>query len=319
MTNKLLLTAFGCAFIASAQPSVISLLPLHGTGASGTFTSVYRHPGGKEKHYLAYLLILPTPNIVQFTAKGSCLIEYNRISNGVRLINNEANNWLGRPEGEPASPAGTTLTNNYCSVNTRNVTASHSGTDMTVTVPVTFNGTFTGPLTTFLQEDDVDDNWTGMTQFGTWTAYPIASPKPGPYPYMSNIHHPAYTVRGPAYVELVAGHNSGRTALWMTNILIASSIVGATNRCHIIYWHAADKFELLNEAGTAWLPTPAQNNTCVVGNGVRGDVLYTLKNTNEVRMHVPMDFNPAITTKLNVWANTFDNFGNLTHWLAPGQ
>src|SRR5688500_9007831 len=132
MTKKLLLTAFGCAIIASAQPSVISISPLRGSGTSATFTSVYRHPTGA--HYLAYLLILPTPNIVWFTAKGSCLVEYNTYSNGVRLINNEGDNWLGGVSGV----RGPVLSNNYCSVNTALVQASYTAPDLTVTVPVTF-------------------------------------------------------------------------------------------------------------------------------------------------------------------------------------
>jgi hypothetical protein len=29
-----------------------------------------------------------------------------------------------------------------------------------------------------------------------------------------------------------------------------------------------------------------------------------------------MDFNPDIVTRMNIYANTFDNFGNLTHWVG---
>jgi hypothetical protein len=67
MKNISFLALTACA-VAFAQPSVISVAPLNGTGTSATFTSVYRHPGGVNQNYLAYLLILPTPNIVWFTA-----------------------------------------------------------------------------------------------------------------------------------------------------------------------------------------------------------------------------------------------------------
>ena len=73
------------------------------TGASGTFTATFRHPGGVSKHYLGYILFLPTPNVVSFRAQGSCLIEYNRISNGMRLIDNAGTGWLGPIEGVPVS------------------------------------------------------------------------------------------------------------------------------------------------------------------------------------------------------------------------
>ena len=84
MNKRILLTLLGCAAIGFAQPSVVSLAPLNGSGPTATFTSVYRHTGGVDQIYLAYLLILPTPNVVQYTATGSCLIEYNRFANGKR-------------------------------------------------------------------------------------------------------------------------------------------------------------------------------------------------------------------------------------------
>ena len=87
----------------------------------------------------------------------------------------------GRLEGVKVGLGGTTLTNNYCSVNTTQVTVAFNATDMTITVPVTFFGNFTGPLGTFLQQADVHGNWTGMTQFGNWTAYGLFGHRnPGP-------------------------------------------------------------------------------------------------------------------------------------------
>jgi hypothetical protein len=323
MMKQILMLGLGCAMIASAQPSVVSISPLRGTGATATFTSVYHHPQGG--HYLAYLLVLPTPNIVWFTAKGSCLVEYNTYGNnktgGVRLIDDAGTGWHGGIEGVK----GPVLSNSHCSVNTGLVQATYSDAtkNLTVTVPLTFTGTFSGPLTTFIQEQDNTGAWTGMTQFGTWTAFPAVMPKPNQGVYISSITHPAYNTLGPSSVDVTFGHTAGLPAFSMTHILLADSIVGGTNRCHIIYFHADGSIKLVNDAGTDFVPQTGsyhQNSTCRIGTGVNNDVMTKSASGEGLRLHIPMLFNSNnVKTRLNIWANAFDNYGNVTHWLAPGQ
>jgi hypothetical protein len=312
MMKNYLLSLIGCSMIAFAQPAVISISPLNGSSTTATFTSVYRHAGGVNKNYLEYLLILPTPNIVWFTATGSCLVEYNRISNGMRLINNAGNGWLGGQSGVPVGAGGSVLSNNYCSVNTAAVQVAFGATDITTTIPLTFTGNLSGVMGTFLQTLDVDGNWTGMTQFGNWTAYALTQPKPGPY--IGAVTVPPYTL-WPSSVDVVSGHTSGYTNLSMVNILVADSIVGGTNRCHIIYFGATKDIKLVNDAGTGFVQgSPVINSTCIIGN-TPTEALSASGSGNEVRIHVPMDFNSnTVHQKLKVWINSFDNYGNLTHW-----
>lgn len=266
--------------------------------------------------YLAYLLILPTPNIVQFTATGSCLVEYNRISNGVRLINNAGDNWLGPLVGVPAGNGGQVLQNNWCSVDTRNVTVGFSATDVVVTVPVTFLTTFTGKLATFLQEQDVNGNWTGMTQFGNWTAFGIATPKPGPY--VTSVTAPDYTL-APKKVVVDTGNTTGIANISFVNVLVAEQILGGNVRCHVVYFPASREIHLLKDDGSGVVTTlPKQNNTCAIGSGAAfdNDVLFVSGSGNDLHMNIPMVWNQSkLTKKLNIWVNTFDTSGNLTHWL----
>jgi len=288
---------------------------LNGSGSTGTYTSVYRHAGGVNKAYLAYLLILPTPNIVNFTAAGSCLIEYNRISNGMRLINDVGDNWIGPITGVPAGPGGTTLTNSRCSFNSAAVTVSASGNDLTITAPVTFFGNMTGIMGTFLQELDVDGNWTGMTQFGNWTSTPIDTPKTGPYVRDITAQYPANSLV-PSVVDTFSGHTSGINALATVNILVAEKIVGGTWRCHVIYFQGTREVKLVNDAGTDFVTnSPRMNNTCAIGPDPANPV-SAFGIASGVQLHVPMAFNPAIAQRLSVWVNAFDNSGNLTHWVG---
>ncbi len=314
MKKLSLLALIASAVIAFAQPSVISVAPLNGSGTSATFTSVYRHSGGVNQNYLGYLLILPTPNIVWFTAKGSCLIEYNRISNGMRLIDDAGTGWLGGQSGIPVGPGGSTLGNSYCSVNTAAVTRTLGATDVTVTVPVHFTSNLTGVMGTFTQALDVNGVWTGMTQFGNWTANAIAyNAKPGPY--ISNVTVPAYTLV-PTYIDVDSGHTSGYGSLSMVNILLADSIVGGANRCHIIFFATTNEIKLVNDAGTDFVPsTPPQHNTvCAIGH-FHGLLLSSSASGSGVHLRIPLDYNPdKVKQKLKIWVNTFDIYGKLTHW-----
>jgi hypothetical protein len=134
----------GAIPVCNAQgfPCVASLTPTSGSGLSGTFTGIFTHSGGASQHYLGYILFLPTPNVVQYTATGSCLVEYNRISNAMRLINDAGTNWLPGVLGVPLSQGGS-LTNSHCTLDVTHSSASVNGTIMTVTLKVTFSPNFT--------------------------------------------------------------------------------------------------------------------------------------------------------------------------------
>ena len=153
-------------FTVPAGAAVETLSPLVGSGSGGTFTATFSHGGGANQLYLGYILFLPTPNVVNYVATGSCLVEYNRISHGMRLIDDPGTGWLGPISGVVISPTAGTLTNNQCTVNIAGSSASISGNTMTMTVPVTFKGAVTPIMGTFLQALDVKGDWTGMTQFG---------------------------------------------------------------------------------------------------------------------------------------------------------
>src|SRR4051812_28741382 len=124
-------------------------------------TGVFEHSGGPTQHYLGYILLLPTPNVSNYTAKSTCLVEYNRISNGMRLINDAGDNWLGPLIGEIIRPGAANLSNSQCTLNTAATTIGMNGNRMSVTVDVTLKPTMSGVLGTFLQELDVTGKMDG--------------------------------------------------------------------------------------------------------------------------------------------------------------
>jgi hypothetical protein len=127
-----------------AGVGVTTMLPETSGGTSGTFTAIFTHGGGASQHYLGYMLFLRRPNIFWYTAKSSCLVEYNRISNGIRLINDSGDGWLGGQSGIVVGTPGAILSTG--SVNVTNAISAVNGTIMKVTVPVAFGSRHRWPL-----------------------------------------------------------------------------------------------------------------------------------------------------------------------------
>jgi hypothetical protein len=307
---------------AASRPELISLSPASGSGTSGTFTAVFRHPDGATfeqgkygGHYLGYILFLPTPNVVSFNAQGTCLIEYNRISNGMRLINNAGNEWIGFHEGVPVSPGAPPLSNKACTVHVAGATAVLSGTDMTVTVPVTFNAAnVTSTMGTFIQANDANDNWTDFRQFGNWTV-PGAPLKAGP-----NVVSATPVSGGGSSMALTAtiSHSGGASQIAEAHVRFNTAIVGGSP-CHAVYFPPNNTIALINDAGTALVGPVALGNPISTGrcNLAAGATRSTPG--NNLVLNLPFTFSGAtFAVPKSTYINAFDVYGAVTHWVKTG-
>jgi hypothetical protein len=310
--------ALGSWSIPAAGPSLpelVSLAPTTGSGASGTFTAVFRHPGGPTKHYLGYMLFLPLPNVVSFQAQGSCLIEYNRISNGMRLIDNAGTGWLGPIEGVPVAGTTPPLSNNACTVTVSGVTVNFSGTDMIVSVPVTFKPAgVTFVLGTFLQEQDTSGAWTDFRQYGNWVV-PGAPTKAGPYIVGSN---PPSGAGSSTTLTVTVGHTNGLPTLGDVHIRYNTAIVGGSP-CHIVYFSQTNQVALVNDAqtgivGPVALGTALGTGRCSIGAG--GSRVIS---GNNLTVTLPLTFGVAqFSGTKNLYVTAFDVNGAVTHWVQTG-
>jgi hypothetical protein len=133
----------------AGEPMVKNLYPLSGSGPTVLATGTFATHAWAPDLYLAYILFLPTPNVVSYTAKGTCLIEYNTISNGVRLIDDPGTGWIGPISGVPLGPLAGTLSNSVCTVNLADMNVLKSPGSIDVIAPVAFKEGFQGVLGTF--------------------------------------------------------------------------------------------------------------------------------------------------------------------------
>ena len=301
-------------------PAVSTFTPLSGAATSGTFTATYTHGGGASQHYLGYILLLPTPNVVNYNATGTCLVEYNRISNGVRLIDDAGTGWLGGQSGIPISPSAGVLQNSQCSVNVSQVVATVSGPTMTVSAPVVMKSGVAGVLGSFLQSLDVNGVWTGMTQFGNWVA-PGANGRSGP---TVGSLSPASGTGNSAVFTVSAAHPGGALAqLQMIHLLISDRIVGGTP-CQVVYVPSVNLMNLINDSGTdmagAWVSpgggTVANSRCTLSGAGMAQSIS---DQGRMVTITIPISFTAAtFAGSKKIYVNAFDNGGLLSHWVQGG-
>jgi hypothetical protein len=297
---------------------------MNGSGNAGTFTGVFTHSGGVNQLSLGYMLFLPTPNVVQFTAQGSCLVEFNNISSGIRLINNAGNGWIGPISGVPiGDTTQPTLTNGFCTVNVQNSTAVRSGNTLSVTVPVTFSN-FMGPvLGTFLQAQDISSVWTGMTQMGNWVVPGAPQVRTGPGIVTLQ---PGSATGSSATYTLVTTSPTGASGLENVHLLLSDRIVGGSP-CHVIYFPQTNIINLVNDTGNGFVsPTGVQagafgflgNGRCAVNTAAAS---VTTSGAN-LTLIVPLSFNTAtFGGAKGAWGNAFDRGGvnQLTsHWVQGG-
>ncbi len=300
----------------AGQVGVGTLTPSNGSGLSNRFTGTFTHTGGATQHYLGYMLFLPTPNVVNYVATGSCLVEYNRISNGMRLIDNPGTGWLGGQSGITLGTVGATLSNNQCTVSVQGATASVNGNTMTVNVTVTFKTAIGPVLGTFLQALDVNGTWTGMTQIGNWIVPGAPQTRPGPT--IAGLTPATVTGSSATYTM-----SATSPALALMHLRISSAIVEQP-ACHVVYFLGSNKLNLIDAAGAALVSptgvTPGSASTLTNGLCTLNSAGATVgASGTTANVKVPMTFNAAsFGGSKNVYVNAFDTGGLLSHWVQGG-
>ncbi|HYI92301.1 MAG TPA: hypothetical protein VEX68_02035, partial [Bryobacteraceae bacterium] len=300
----------------AAEPEVLAITPLSGSGPAGKFTATFTHGGGAGQLYLGYMLFLPTSNKVSYTATGSCLVEYNRISNGMRLIDNAGTGWLGPVSGVVLGPAAGTLSNDQCTVSIAGSTVSVSGETLVVTVPVTFKNALTPVVGTFLQALDVTGKWTGMTQFGNWVL-PTGKPRPGPS--IVSVTNSTTTGSSAVYTATTR-HTSGAGSISMIHLLVGKNIADRMP-CQVVYFPGSRTLNLIDDTGSQLVSATGApvggegslaNSRCSVNTRLASQ---TASGTT-VTITIAITFQTGtFAGAKNVYVNAFGAEGELTHWV----
>jgi Bacterial Ig-like domain (group 3)/FG-GAP-like repeat len=142
--------------------SIVSLSPNSGTGSSVTFQAVYSDPAGAADLNYVELWV----NTAAASGNG-CNVYYQPQGNLLHLLTDSGGD-SGLPALTPGVPA--TVSNSQCTLNAGLSSVTMSGNQLTLTVALTFTGSFTGTKNVYLFAGGLtEQTGTGFTIEGTWT------------------------------------------------------------------------------------------------------------------------------------------------------
>jgi hypothetical protein len=303
---------------AALGPATLRFRPFVANIQAGDFEAVFHHRESAAKHYLSYVLFLPTDSHVQFTAAESCLIEYNRISNRVRLVNSAGTDWLPS-EGALVGPGGVILDNSACSIDTARFVILPENEILRINGNVSFSNQKASPFlyATFLQSQDVNGRWTGMDQFATWQV-PNRSAKPG----LSLIYAFAQS-NGPiraAVTQSAPGLDA--SSISMIHLLLANMQTGQA-KCQIVYFAQSNTINLIDDTRTRLVAdispvvgtgAPISNMACTLDPAKS----TSFKSGSSVSVSAWVTGTPALGL-VAIFGNAFDTRGHTTHWAQGGS
>jgi hypothetical protein len=145
-------------------PTAVSVSPTSGNGFSGPFTWTVSSPSGHSNLSHVFALF----NTTSGSTANACYIHYDPSSNLLYLADNASATWSG---GFVPGSSGS-ASNSQCSIYGNGASFSTSGTQLALTVPVTFQAPFSGTKNEYLLALDNSGLYTGWQQMGMWTVGP---------------------------------------------------------------------------------------------------------------------------------------------------
>jgi hypothetical protein len=146
---------------ATSTPTTVSVTPSSGSGLQQTFALQYADPLGATD--LSAVWVWITANFNSTSVASTCIVYYNRPGNQLFLYNDAGTSGTSAVVGV----AGT-LSNSQCSINAGTATATTSGTNLTLNLPVTFTAAYAGAKTTYMYAAGSSAG-SGWQALGTWT------------------------------------------------------------------------------------------------------------------------------------------------------
>jgi hypothetical protein len=141
-------------------PQAVSVTPPSGSGLNQLFAFVYSDPDGSADLSAVYTII-NNP----LSAANGCMIGYLPAGNRLVLMSDAGSPWIG-----PAAPGSAgTLQNSQCTVNLSGSSVSTNGTNLTLTLSVTFSPSFAAAQTIFMDAEDYSGQSSGWQTLGSWT------------------------------------------------------------------------------------------------------------------------------------------------------
>jgi hypothetical protein len=248
-------------------------------------------------------------NTTQSSANG-CYVYYQPLGNHLYLANN-AGAWI-----TPALTPGVagTASNSQCTLNAASSSVTTAGNNLTLSVSLTFLGTFVDSRNVYLDAAGFSGQNSGWVKEGAWTPNPIAQP-----PAIVSLSPNAGTGTTVTLKAVYADPN-GAGDLNELLLQVNSSRAGA-NACYLYYQPQGNHLYLANNAG-AWITpalTPgvagtAANSQCTLDAASSSVAMAG----NNLTLTVALTFNGAFAGTKNVYLYAAGVSGQNSGWVTKG-
>ncbi len=288
----------------AGSPSIVSLSPNSGTGTAVTFKAVYSDPNGASD--LSEVLLL-----VNSSVSNACYVKYQPRMNLLYLANNAGTAWL-TPTLTPGV-AGT-VSNSQCTLNSGPSSAGIGGNDLTLTLALTFSGTFTGSRSVSLYAAGLSGKNSGWVQEGTWV--PTSAGPPAIVSLSPNSGTATFVTFTAVYADPNGTGDLNEVALLM------NAGFSLANACYVNYRPLSNVLYLANDAGNAWV-TPALtpggtgtafNNQCTLNAGASS----VSKSGNNLTLTLTLSFTGTFVGAQNVYLYAAGLSGQTSDWVNKG-
>jgi hypothetical protein len=286
----------------SSAPTVTSVTPSTGAGASQLFTITLNDTNGNSDIVSALLLINTT-----LTGQSACFISYNRAANAFYLFRDSDNLWQLLYPGSNAS-----VSNGNCTISGTSLAASASGNVLTLAIPLSFSSSFAGAKNFYASVADAGGLSSDWITAGAW------NPASSVAPTVTSVNPSSGKGASQTFALTLADAN-GNTDMASALILINNSVNG-NNACFISYNRSVDAFYLLRDSDGIWqliYPGSAgsvtNNNCTITGAGLASSV-----SGNSLTLTLPLSFKPAFAGPKSFFANVTDSTALASGWVAAG-
>lgn len=294
------------AFGLLGQPSAVSVLPNTGRGSAQTYSLTYSDSAAASNLSLASVLFNQVLSSVN-----SCYVIYSRSANAIYLVNDAGS---GTVAGSLAPGASGSLTNSQCTV-TGPVNVTLNGTNLTMTLPLTFKAAFPGQKTIYMLAGNVSGNNSGWQARGTWTT------SDGQAPTTVVVNPSSGTGATQTFIATYADANL-YTDLSAVYLLLNSSLNGA-NACLAAYIRSANQIYLYNDAGNGLVAgslTPGTAGTIANSQcSISGTGSSASGSGNNLTVGFAITFQSAFPGVRTIYGLATDNEGMNSNWNTLGS
>jgi hypothetical protein len=301
------------AEILSVSPGPVIVVPsppVSGTGTTATLQLTVTDPAGYPSISNLYLLVGSTANMTN-----NCQVVYFSAGNALYLVNDSANSYAG-PVGVGASGS---ISNSQCSVNAPSTAVTTSGQSLTLTMSLSFQGSYSGTRSISLFGKDAAGRVTGWVQLGTWTI-PASNPVPSVVPSVVVPSPPISGTGTTATLLFTATHPAGYASLSNLYLMVGST-ANMANNCQILYVSAGNALYLVNDSANAYAGPLTVGASGSISNSqcsINASKANVMTSGQTLTLTLPLSFQPAYTGTKNVYLFAKDTAAQVTGWVQLG-